>query len=586
MESTSDNIVDEKGDTTAGKPRKHRVVIHSSPFLRCIQTGVAISAGINQAKRAPSTQPLSRSNSGTAAANRSRRHSPSPLSPLNDSTQLETIQEPQKFDDAASKEKANQQNFKILKPCILRLDAFLGEWMTPDYYESITPPPGSIMMLASAKAELLRPAEKIDSHSLMGSRQSSGHFPGGWMGMSAGNITESPVNPPLDENIPIGNLSLGRSECGDDGNGNGRRLPRLSTNIAPNEKDVYVPPTPTYAISPSDPIPAGYVAHARDACVEIDYQWDSMRSPLDWGTGGEYGEEWSSMHERLQTGLERMVSWYQLHGIQEPRRRPSVAGQSWPVANDSEEDDGVDTVLILVTHGAGCNALIGALTNRPALMDVGMASLTVAARKQPVIPDEDPETSPKSKPRRLPPKGLSDEYDIEILASSDHLRTGSPFSNARSRSPRILPNSILSHRQRFGSVSGDFGHTGFTLGESTLNNPAAGQDRGRVSHTVSRSLSVNKTSSGLWGSSSLADTEEDMLPNFEDPKPVDSRTPYSQEKSATLAKEADKNSQLSRTPSQHKLWGSKFTSQSPDRERDREHHSKRRWTVVERSTQR
>lgn len=558
------------------------MVIHSSPFLRCIQTGIAVSAGINQAKRSSSAQSPSRSNSGTAIANHSRRHSPSPLSPLGDSTELAPIQEPQKVDNTEDSGKPkDQNNTKGRKRCIMRLDAFLGEWMTPDYYDSITPPPGSIMMIAGAKAELLRAAEKLDANSLMGHRQSSGHFPGGWRGIPTGNTTENPVNPPLDENIPIGNLSLGRSESVGDKKDNGPQLPRLSTNIPPSESDAYVPPTPTYALSPSDPIPTGYVAHARDACVEIDYQWDSMRSPLDWGKGGEYGEEWSSMHGRLQTGLERMINWYRLHGIQEPRRRPSVAGQPWPVANDSEEDDGVDTVLILVSHGAGCNALIGALTDRPALMDVGMASLTVAVRKNPT--EGIPVGSPPSKATKTPPKGLSEEYDIEILASSDHLRTGSPFSNARSRSPRILPNAILSHRQRFGSVSGDFSHNGFTLGESTMNNSTNGYDRGRVSHGVSRSFSVNKTPSGLWGSSSLVDTEEDMLPNFGDPRPADSQMTSRQEQIVTSSKEED-NSQLSRTPSQHKLWGSKFTSDSPDRDRD--HHSKRRWTVAERSTQR
>jgi hypothetical protein len=43
-----------------------------------------------------------------------------------------------------------------IKKSTIRVDAFLGEWLSPDYFESITPPPSSIMMVASAKADLLR----------------------------------------------------------------------------------------------------------------------------------------------------------------------------------------------------------------------------------------------------------------------------------------------------------------------------------------------------------------------------------------------------------------------------------------------
>ena len=32
----------------------------------------------------------------------------------------------------------------------------------------------------------------------------------------------------------------------------------------------YTPPTSTYALSAADAIPPDYVAHARDACVEVD----------------------------------------------------------------------------------------------------------------------------------------------------------------------------------------------------------------------------------------------------------------------------------------------------------------------------
>ena len=38
----------------------------------------------------------------------------------------------------------------------------------------------------------------------------------------------------------------------------------------------YTPPTPTYALSAADAIPPGFVIHARNACVEVDYQWNSI----------------------------------------------------------------------------------------------------------------------------------------------------------------------------------------------------------------------------------------------------------------------------------------------------------------------
>ncbi|KAK3062277.1 hypothetical protein LTR53_019447, partial [Teratosphaeriaceae sp. CCFEE 6253] len=37
----------------------------------------------------------------------------------------------------------------------VRVDAFLGEWLNPEYFDQITPPPPSPMMVATAKAELM-----------------------------------------------------------------------------------------------------------------------------------------------------------------------------------------------------------------------------------------------------------------------------------------------------------------------------------------------------------------------------------------------------------------------------------------------
>ncbi|KAG8528156.1 uncharacterized protein KY384_007072 [Bacidia gigantensis] len=272
----------------------------------------------------------------------------------------------------------------------LRLDAFLGEWLSPDYFENITPPPGSRLMVASAKADLLRRGEPIEMVQHQNAASKTSNFPGGGMVMMA---------------------------C----------------------------LTPSYAVSTVQPIPQGYVAHARDACMRVDYQWDSMRPPLEWGYGGEYGEEWSAMHKRFRKGLHDMISWYRNNDLsQQPEQNESLEELRHVRTNVSESDENDEdyTVLILVTHGAGCNALIGALTDQPVLIDVGLGSLTLAVRKH---GEHDSASnfgyrpSPFPRNRRSSLKlGLSEEYDIKLTASTDHTRPGSRFldnTSPRARSP-------------------------------------------------------------------------------------------------------------------------------------------------------
>lgn len=95
------------------------------------------------------------------------------------------------------------------------------------------------------------------------------------------------------------------------------------------------------------------------------------------------------MHKRFRRGLNNLVEWYSLHDTSdraedalglEQADRPHI------VSHDEEEEE--DLVVVLVTHGAGSNALIGALTSQPVLLDVGMSSLTVAVRR----PDAPPLT--------------------------------------------------------------------------------------------------------------------------------------------------------------------------------------------------
>ena len=338
---------------------------------------------------------------------------------------------------------------------MLRLDAFLGEWLSPDYFDNITPPPSSKMMVAAAKADLLRRADPIESaQQRNGEGLNQGYFPGGWKSSHA---------PPDEAKKPANSALSTMSELG-------QALPKPGRSnshsvISPGKKGSwqivssaedgkragskgYSPPVPSYAISPAQPIPQGYVAHARDVCTKVDYQWDSMRPPLDWGNGGEYGEEWSAMHRRFRKGLHNMILWYQNSN---PIQESSINGDGMEelqhartLPSEGTEDEDIDTVLVLVTHGAGCNALLGALTNQPVLIDVGMASITMAARKNidyRRVSQPDSFSSQYTYRRRSSiDLGLSENYDIKLTASTDHLRPGSMFLGTtppRARSPSL-----------------------------------------------------------------------------------------------------------------------------------------------------
>jgi hypothetical protein len=414
------------------------------------------------------------------------------------------------------------------------------------------------MMIASAKADLLRPGEAIEGSN--SEKATHGNFPGGW------SIDWSPASSAdeAEERTGLANMAalghaLGHSTNrtrsntqGSDspGSHSSRRHPtRLSTSYTTTNTDydqAYVPPTPTYAISSSDAIPVGYVAHARDACIDVSYQWDSMRSPQCWGHGGEYGEEWSSMHRRFRNGLTKMIEWYEEHG--------TAVSRAAEMFTDPVEEEETDTVLILVTHGAGCNALLGALTSQPVLLDVGMASLTMAVRKEGAKSaqqrrEEIEETGTgtngntpstrKNSRRRSIDLGIVEDYEIKYTASTDHLRAGSNPLAGTAASPRIgATGSISPYRRPATTFSGD----SFTIGEGaatysgrpTTTGPTfggGGLHRSASGHSALRSTmyaasSAPKVSSGLWrsgtgtvsssneGTPSESGAETDSLPNF------------------------------------------------------------------------
>ncbi|KAJ5606631.1 Histidine phosphatase superfamily clade-1 [Penicillium lagena] len=518
---------------------RYRIIIHTSPYLRCLQTAIALSAGIHQHRLGDDTPGVTNPTPGPA------------------------------------------KTIPIEPRCLLRVDAVLGEWLSPDYFEQITPPPGSERMVAAAKAELLRRGDGIAAGIDRSARSTSGHFPGGWSNHS------NPISPasdhdddhrltghgssqPLSQQGPRQRASTCDTLRSPVETARGQStLSRINTNLSPCLDVAYVPPTPSYAVSASDPIPTGYVTHARDACTKIDYQWDSMRPPQSWGTGGEYGEEWSTMHERVHAGFKRMVDWY-------PEHSPSASKLSHCSAQPEPQ-----TVLIIVTHGADCNALISSLSGRSAFLDIGTASLTMAVRRdrgvdRPSSPSAGASDSP-SRPRK--DGSVAQEYVLQLVASTDHLRPGvNPSQIASLASPSapqhpLSPPPIPTYRNRLGSRPSLLPGT-FTTGSTS---GSASSPRGWT--LASRSLIGPRGASGLWGSSSSpADkvddyTDEDFVPNFGDPRTANqSQDPHGPE----LTGDSRWAQQVpQRTLSQRGLWGSAPTLE------DRDTGVKRRWTVAE-----
>ena len=287
----------------------------------------------------------------------------------------------------------------------------------------ITPPPGAALMVGSAKAELLR---REDYSSLTTSSNYATSTPSAslWNGSPGASPLISAMHSTTasERDGSVGSSAMAAALSG-----------QLANAIA--QKKGYSVPRPNYAISSAGKIPDGFVAHARDECVVVDYQWDSMRQPLDFGDGGKFGEEWTAMHKRFRRGFKKLVDWYSTTESPDEMvtRTAGISGNGIDVHPNPVEEEDVVTVVILVSHGAGCNALIGAITHQPVLMDVGVASITMAARKpetsyQEILrrsQAEDPSAEPQVSPHEL--------YDIRMSASTEHLRsTSSTPVSARS----------------------------------------------------------------------------------------------------------------------------------------------------------
>lgn len=105
-----------------------------------------------------------------------------------------------------------------------------------------------------------------------------------------------------------------------------------------------------------------YLTHSDTSSVHVDWAWNARL----FGDAGEYGEEWPEMHARFRGALERLVGYY-----------------STPPAQRTDHSNlcTQNEIVIMVTHGAGVNAMISAVSRRPVLHDVGLASISHAVKQ-------------------------------------------------------------------------------------------------------------------------------------------------------------------------------------------------------------
>lgn len=562
------------GTTPGTKKRKHKIIIHSSPFLRCVQTSTAIAAGISQFKPPRDDPPA------TATTLKVPRPSKE-KSPLREDPSTSPAVQPVRGRQLEKSELPSPPNppksgwLRLNNPAVntkpyigpekilLRIDAFLGEWLSPDYYEDITPPPNSTMMVAGAKADLLRRSDYIEAPPIK--PNSVGHFPGGWVRNNAASAANGRKATGESTLPSLGSLAqaLPRERSNSQGAMLSRQRSRsqdphgpveLAVTHEPNGR-LYDAPIPSYAVSPAEPIPRGYATHARDACLKVDFQWDSMREPQQWGDGGEFGDEWSTMHKRFRRGLAGMMQWYREHGTKTlppqnmfpgfsfSERTTSTSKKAGPTPlmhkekekakEEDDEDDEEELVLVLVTHGAGCNALLGAITNQPVLMDIGLAALSMAVRRE--IPRTTSSNTTYARRSSVVDPGVADTYEMKLLASVDHLRPGvDPSKPPRSQTPTAAasPTIGLDYRppRRMGTGTSGTNTPISQLDSLTLGPPArsgwngslgsirrtstSGSGSFLTSNTPSGSASPSTGSgSGLWGGSlrsiSFNDTQVD-----------------------------------------------------------------------------
>ncbi|KAI1108475.1 hypothetical protein F5Y14DRAFT_83279 [Nemania sp. NC0429] len=493
--------------------RRFRIVLHSSPFLRCVQTSIAISAGL-------ASHPI---------ASPSSSHHMDPVSvpvpvpvPIPSSSGTPPTETPCDAPVSSTAGSRHGHDLSAASPrhvekSVLRLDAFLGEWLSPDYFEHITPPPESALMLATAKAELLRRSSYHDYphfHAHVHSSTSS-HL---WSNGSGTHQAHASQGPPTLDTLS----GLADSLPGPAGGASKHLDPKRGREPTHEHQPVpgYVFPVPSYALSTSEPIPRGYVAHARDACASIDYQWDSSRDHLAWGDGGTLPEEWASMHQRFRRGLRRLVDWYS-STENAAEMVTKMANTPHPSERDvGDQADEIEDVVVLVSHGAGCNALIGALTQQPVLTDVAMSSLTMAKRRAGFDSRNISLTREKSLTSldaalHTSRATMPEMYELKLAANTDHLSTPSSSSGLRPSASSTRPNTRsrfhIGHTSALKDIDFDSLYRGTTSMGSMTQSPTSLELRPSIYNPTTSGITVgsgissfsvtrpDRSSSGTWG---------------------------------------------------------------------------------------
>ncbi|KAF3917580.1 hypothetical protein AA313_de0203830 [Arthrobotrys entomopaga] len=447
-------IVPSISSPAASKLGNTKIIIHTSPFLRCVQTSIAVTAGMSQYF--------------------------SDIKVLQSSTSTST--------PAATKDSSDvytSSKLTVHPRPMLRIDGWLGEWLCEDYFAEITPPPASSLMIGTAKIDLMRPS-------------------------SAGGLRN--------DGAPVASTTTTTTT--------NHTLPTPHHSHHRAHSVGFVPPVANSAIGKNEPIPRGHVSHAKDF-LDIDYAYDSLR----YGDGGEYGEEWGRMHKRVKIGFEKIVKGY-ADGEVKPCIKSSsttlstttsftqlatAVAEECSITDEKKGDIPGGTVVIFISHGAICNALIGAMTHKPVLMDMGIASMSMGVLIPPALsstpnmsavtptfqlpsfgsitsPVEDIAEDPfglsitseekKNATAYSPPALLSSpsssittttttsvvstgipNYDVRIMASTDHLRSQtsqvkSPSASASSSSHQGPGSSSSSNtpplRPRKQSLGGGF----------------------------------------------------------------------------------------------------------------------------------
>jgi hypothetical protein len=205
------------------------------------------------------------------------------------------------------------------------------------------------------------------------------------------------------------------------------------------------------------------------------------------------------MHQRFRKGLKRLVDWYSTsdHPDRMVTKTQTTTNSVKFEGNDAEEcaadedDAEIENVVVLVSHGAGCNALVGGITNQPVLADVPMSSLTMARRRSAFDDNEDVvdgRATASLEDALLTNKITVPElYELPMFANTDHLVA----SGSVSRSSSINAGSRGRDARGFSSALRD------------LNFGAHyGQSRDHRSNSLSASLGSMRRASG--GPSSTA----------------------------------------------------------------------------------